>query len=196
FKHMTAVARLAQLVYRAACNDFAPVTQKILYKLLEIEQAGLTVDQRHQVHPEGVLQLRVLIQVVQDDFGYLAALELDDQAHAVLVGLVANIRNALDLSFVDQFGDAFLQGLLVDLIGKLVNDNRLAIALFGVFKMRLGTHDDASASGAVAFAHPGHAINNAARGKVRRRDELDELVDRALGMAQAIQTAVYHFGQI
>lgn len=62
--------------------------------------------------------------------------------------------------------------------------------------MRLGTHDHAAAAGAVAFAHARHAVDDAARGEVRRRDELDQLVDRAIRIAQAVQAAVDDFLQV
>src|SRR5690606_34895259 len=120
----------------------------------------------------------------------------DDQAHAVFVGLVANVGNAFDLAFVDQLGDTLLQGLLVYLVRKLVDDDGLSIAFLGIFEVRLGAHDDAAAAGAIALAHAAHAVDDAARGKVGRRDELDQLVDGAFGVAQAIQAAVYDLGQI
>ncbi|MNI21319.1 hypothetical protein D3C73_748370 [compost metagenome] len=193
---MAAFAGLAQLEHRAARDHFAAMLQEVIDHLLQVEQAGLAIDQRHQVHPEGVLQLRVLVQVVQHNLGHLAALELDDQAHAVLVGLVANIGDTFDLLVVDELGNAFLQRLLVDLVGNRVDDDGLAVALFHVFEVRLGAHDDAAATRAIAFAHAGHAIDDAARGEVRRRDDLDEFIDRAGRIAQAIQAAVDHFLQV
>ncbi|CAM5211795.1 hypothetical protein CDEN61S_03202 [Castellaniella denitrificans] len=60
-------------------------------------------------------------RVLQQTLGDFTALELDDQAHAVLVRFVADVGDALDLLFVDQLGDAFLQGLLVHLIGNGVD---------------------------------------------------------------------------
>ncbi|MNT09680.1 hypothetical protein D3C72_1444720 [compost metagenome] len=72
----------------------------------------------------------------------------------------------------------------------------MAVALFHVFEVRLGAHDDAAATGAIAFAHAGHAIDDAARGEVRRRDDLDEFIDRAGRIAQAVQAAVDHFLEV
>jgi hypothetical protein len=69
-------------------------------------QARLAVDQRHHVHAEGVLQLGLLVQVVEHHLGHFAALELDHQAHAGLVGLVADVGDAFDLLVAHQLGDA------------------------------------------------------------------------------------------
>ena len=70
-------------------HHLAPVGEEALEHLLQVQQARLAVDQRHHVHAEGVLQLRLLVQVVEDDLGDFAALQFDDDAHARLVGLVA-----------------------------------------------------------------------------------------------------------
>src|SRR3546814_14505186 len=48
---------------------FAPMPQEVLNKLLEVEQARLAIDQRHQIHAESVLQLGVLVQIIKNDLG-------------------------------------------------------------------------------------------------------------------------------
>ena len=94
--------------------------------LLEVEQAWLAIDQRHHVHAEGVLELRLLVQVVEHDLGHFAALEFDHDTHALLVGFVSDIGDAFDLLFADQFGDALELRALVHLVGQFVDDDRLA----------------------------------------------------------------------
>src|SRR5690606_15084655 len=112
-----------------------------------------------------------------NDFRYFPTLKLDDQAHAVLIGLVADVGDTFNTLLVDQFGDFLLQGLLVDLIRKRVNDDCLTIASINIFKVSRGAHDDSAAARTVTFAYPGHAVNNAARGEVRRRDHFHQFVD-------------------
>ena len=106
FENVATVARLAQLEARAPHDDLSPVLQEELEELLQIEQARLAVDQRDHVHAEAVLQLRQLVQVVEDDLGDFAALELDHHAHARLVRLVAQIGNAVELLLAHQLADA------------------------------------------------------------------------------------------
>ena len=78
------------------------VANEIKYKA-EVVRVLAVVDREH-VGAEGVLQLGVLVEVVQHHVGELAPLELDHHAHARLVGLVADVGNALDLLVVDQLG--------------------------------------------------------------------------------------------
>src|SRR6185503_20539937 len=117
-------------------------------------------DQRDHVDAEGVLQLRLLVQVVEDDLGHFAALELDHHAHAGLVAFVLDVADALELLLVDELGDALEQRLLVHLIGNLVDDDRLALAAVDLLEVALGAHDDAAATGAIALADAGEAVDD------------------------------------
>ena len=103
---MAPLARLAQLEHGAAGDDLAPVHEEELEELLEVQETRLVVDQRDHVHAEAVLQLRQLEEIVQHDVGDFAALELDDEAHALLVALVAQVRDAVELLVVDELADA------------------------------------------------------------------------------------------
>ena len=165
-------------------------------QVFQIAQAWLAVDQRHHVHAERVLQLRLLVQVVQYHFGHFAALELNDEAHARLVGFVLNVADALDFLLVHQFGHAFLQRLLVDLVGQLINDDGLSLAAVDVLKMALGAHDHAAPPGAVAVLDAVDAVDDAGRGEVRCRDDLHQLIDGGIRMVQQVQAGVHHFVQV
>ena len=62
--------------------------------------------------------------------------------------------------------------------------------------MDLGPHDHTTAASTIAFAHTGHAIDDAPGREIRRRNAFDQLIDGAFRIAQAIQAAFDHFGQI
>ena len=128
FEDMATITRLAQFKDITTRNDFAAVRQEAFQHLLQVEQARLAIDQRHHVHTEGVLQLRHLVQIVQDDVGDLATLQLDHDTHTGFIRLVADFRNAFDLLLIHQLGNLLEQGTFVDLVGQLINDDRLAIA--------------------------------------------------------------------
>jgi hypothetical protein len=152
-EHVAALARLAQGVHRAPRDDLAPVLEEDRDQVLEVAELRLAVDQRDHVDAERVLQLGLLVEVVEHDLGHLAALELDHDAHARLVGLVLDVADALQLLLVHQLGHPLEQVLLVHLVGDLVDDDRLALALVDVLEVALRAHHDPAAAGAVALAH-------------------------------------------
>ena len=53
--------------------------------------------------------VRVLVQLVQHHARDRVALQLDDDAHAVAVGLVAQVADALELLVAHQLGDVLDQ---------------------------------------------------------------------------------------
>ena len=171
--------------------------QEAFEHLLQVQQARLAIDQRHHVHAEGVLQLRLLVQVVEDDLGHFAALQLDDDAHAGLVRLVADIGDAFDLLLVDQLGDLFDQGLLVNLVGNLVDDDGLTIiALFHILDMGAAAHDDAAAAGPVAFANAHHAVDQRGGREVWRGNVFDQFINAQRRVFQQGQATGDHFVQV
>ena len=91
-------ARLAlgQLVLGAADDHLALVLDVVADHLAQRERARHAVDERDHVDAEGRLHRRVLEQLVEDDLGDRVALELDHEAHAALVGLVAQVGDLGD----------------------------------------------------------------------------------------------------
>ena len=69
------------------------------------------------LHAERRLQRRETIELVEHDVGHRVALELDHDAVAVAVALVAQVGNAVDVLVAHQFGDALDHRRLVHLIG-------------------------------------------------------------------------------
>ena len=112
FENVGALARLGEIENRAARDDLAPMPDEGLQHLLERHQLRLAVLQRHHVDAEHRLHRRLRVQVVEDDFGDLAALELDDDAHAVLVGLIAQAiaGDAIEQLLAHQLRDALNAG--------------------------------------------------------------------------------------
>ena len=124
---------------------------------------GRAVVERQHDHAEGGLHRGVLVELVQHDVGDGVALELDDDPHAVLVGLVVDPADALDLLLRRQLGDRLDQVLLVDLVGDLGDDDlRLARRLL-LLDLRPGPHDDAAAAGLVGLLDALAAVDVARR---------------------------------
>jgi hypothetical protein len=193
---VAAVARLAQVEHGAARHHLAAVAQEGLEELLEVQEPGLAVEKRDHVHAEALLHRRELVEMVQDDLGNLAALQLDHRAHPRLVGLVAQVGDALDALLAHQLPDLHQELRLVHLVGKLVDDDRLALALADVLEVGTRAHDHAAAAGAVALLQVRHAVDDARRRKVRSRHDLDQLVDGDVGVLQHREARVDDLPQV
>src|SRR5207302_229307 len=74
-----ALLRLAQPESRAADDDLDLVGDVVPHHLTDVESARYAVDERQHVDAEGVLQLRVLVEIVEHDLADRVALEHDDE---------------------------------------------------------------------------------------------------------------------
>ncbi len=96
-------------------DDLAAVLEEDLERVPQVQQLRPPVDDREHVDAERLLQRRVLVELVQQHLGDGVALEIDDDAHALAIGLVAEVGDAVELALVHQLGDALDQAGLVHL---------------------------------------------------------------------------------
>ena len=186
---MGAFLRFFELVLRAAGDDVFLVLDVVMKHLLEVQHLRLAVDEREHDDAEAVLELRVLVELVQDDVRVRVAAQVDDDAHAAAVGLVVEARDALDFLVADELRDAFDEARLVDLVRQLRDDDaRLAVRK----RLDAGVRahlDDATARRVGALDALG-AENEAGRREIRPLDDLHELFDRRVGVVDEHERAV------
>ena len=163
---MLALAGLAQQEDGAALHHVDAVIDEAANRLIESQLPRLPVEHREKDHREALLHLRVLVELVEHDLRLRAALEFDDDAHAVAVALIAHVADVVDDLVVHQLGDALDQLGLVHLVGNLGDDDRL-LFLGQVFDGHLGAHHEAAAAGVVGLRNAGLAVEEAAGGEVR-----------------------------
>ena len=196
FEHVGTRTRLAQIEDRPAGHHFPAMAQEGVEDFLQIQRLRLSAHQGHDIDAEHRLQLGLLVQLVQQHLGVLAALDLDDHAHAVLVGLVAQAigGDALDFLGLGQLGDLLDQPRLVHLIGQLGDDDRFAIALG--FDVGLAAHQNAAAAGTVGLADAVGAVDDARGRKVRPRNVLHQIFDAEVRLGDQRNQRIDHLGQI
>src|SRR5207247_2238077 len=135
--------RLFQIEAGAPQHYLAPMLEEDVQGVYQRELARLPVYDCEVDHAERLLHRGQLVEVVQHDVRYRIALQLHDDAHALAIGLVAKVRDALELLVVDQLGDALEQLGLVDLIRNLSYHDGHAFARFpGAVYGSSRAHDD------------------------------------------------------
>ncbi len=101
-QNVLALARLAQQVIGTAAHHIDAMIDEALQHVRQAQLARLPVDDGQHDDAEVDLQLGVLVEIVENHLGLLAALQLEDDAHAVAIAFVANFGDAFDPLVVDQ----------------------------------------------------------------------------------------------
>src|SRR5262245_4830529 len=166
-----------------ALNDF-----------LEIQCLRTAMINRQRIHAERNLELRVLIQIGDDDLRDAFALQFDNQP-AMFVRLVAHRADVGDDFVVDERSDLFFEPGTIDVEGNFRDDELLAVA-FEFLRA------DAAAQLYAAFA--GHEIildaldaaDDAASREVRAFDEFHQLGNRNAGFVNLRTDAINDFPEI
>ena len=126
----------------------------------------------------------MLVELVEHDLGDRVALELDHQAHAVLVGVVLDVGDAGDPLVVHHVGDLLDQAAvaaLLDHVGQLGDDDRL-LALLERLDVRAGLEPDPSPAAGVGLADAARPQDDPAGGEVGALQVLHQALDVDLGV--------------
>src|SRR6516162_7709106 len=142
------------------------MVEETLERFTKIQQLRLAVDDGEHVDAERLLQRGVLVKLVENDVRRGVALELDHDAHAFPVRLVADIGNAFDLFIIDQVGYLLDQPLaLFDHERNFTDDDLLFARALDRLGESFAAHlDDALAFG-VSLDDRFHTINKPPVGK-------------------------------
>ena len=142
----------------------------------------------------------VLEEQVLDLGGRAVLLQDDDDAHAVAAGFVAQVRDALDLAVAHEVGDLLDERGLVHLVGELGDDDlRAAAARAFFFDGRARVHDDAAVAFAIRQAHLLAILadeGDAVRREVRALHDLEEVIERGLGVIDEQADGVAEFAEV
>ena len=163
--------------------------------LAQIQHPRLVVHQGEHDHAEGRLHGRMLEELVQDHRRELAFFKVDRDAHAFAVRLIADLRDAGDLFFLDELGDPFEQPGLVHLVGKLGHDDAFAVSL-ALLDHGPCAHLDDAAAGQIGLPDPFIAVDETGRREIRSLDHGHEFRDRDLGLVDHHQQSVHDLGEI
>ena len=172
-----AVARLVELELGAAGDDLLTELDKRLDDVAQVEQLGPAAADRQHVGGERSLRRGVPPQLVQHHLGRGVALQLDDDAHAVPVGLVADVADALDPLVLGRLRDALDQRVLALLIGNLGQHDRAAVVAADLHLVARAD-DYGAAPALVRGTRAGAAEDDRAGREIRTRHDRDQLLQR------------------
>ena len=187
--------RLAQFILGPAHDDIVTVLEVVEDHLPQVQQLRTPLDQGNVVDREAGLELRVLVQLVEDHVRDGVPLEIKHDPHALPVGLVPDLADAVNLLVVDEVSGLANHVGLVDLVGNLL-DNDLLLAGAGLLETGLAAHHDPAAAGLVGILHPFHPVDDTAGGEVWSLDVLHQPLHGDVRLVDHRHAAIDHLRQV
>ena len=191
-QNVSALLGLFEVELRAARHHVHLEVDIVLQHVFERERLRLAVHNREHNHTERRLHLREAVELIQNNLRGSVALDGDDDHHAVAVGVVIDVGDALDTLLLDEIGDALNQPRLVHLIRQLGHDDVVPAVLL-LLDLGPRAHGDAAAARRVGGADAGAAHDDAAGREIRPLDVLHQLVKPRVGVVDEAAHAVDDF---
>ena len=193
---MLAVLGPLQLELRPPRDHLVAVVDEVLQDLPEIHLLRDAVRQREHDRAEGRLHLRVLVELIEHHRGHGVALQLDDDPDSLLIGFVAQVRDALELLREHEVARLLDDALRRHLVGELRHDDLVAARGLFFFDHRPRAHGDAAAPLLVDLLDPLLPVDDPARGEIRPFDELPEVLDGRVGVIDEMGDRLDHLGEV
>ena len=195
FQDVGPLQSLPEIESRAPADDGGAVVDKDLEHLDQGKHARTPVHDRQHDHAERILKLRMLVEIVQDDFRLLAAFQFDDDSHPVAVRLVANVGNPIDLLVLNKARNALNGAGFVYLVGNFRNHN-LLLVFCRPFDGRFGAHRERASARSVGFLDPLATVDMRSGGKVRAGDNFKNLIQRRVGPLNQQHRGIDQLGKV
>ena len=195
FQNVGALLGLLQIKGGTPAHDLRLERHIALQHGFQCHGLGHAAVQRQQMHAHGVLQLGIAVQLVQHHLRVRVLFQLDDDPHAVAVGLVVQVADALDALFLHQIRDVLDQAGLVDHVGDLGDDD-LEPAVLLLLDLGAAAQGDLAAAGGVGGTDAAAAHDDAAGGEVGALDVLHQAGQVDVRIVDQGHRALDHLGQV
>ena len=192
FQDMGALLAFVEVIPGSPGDDIDLMLQELLQHLLQVQHLGLAVHDAEHVHAEGILQLGMLIELVQDHIGIHILPELDvDLRIGALAGGIVDIGNAVDLLLLHQISNLLNHAGAIHQIGQLLHHNAVLAVLHGL-NFTHGPHLHLAAAGAIGLLDASSAENLGACGEIRSLDNAEKLLHGGFPVLYAVFNDAVH----
>ena len=191
---MCALLCLAQIVAGAANHNVVAMLNEVANAILEGKHFRTSVHEGNAVDGETRLEGCHLEQLIEHNVGIGFALQINNDTHAIAVGFIVDIADAINSLFVYQIGNALDELCLVDTVGNLAHHNLVVERT--IFYIRTRAHNNATLTSFVGTSDTLHTHDVSTRGEVGGLDILHQSLNVYVGVVDIGHAAVNNLAQI
>src|SRR5699024_6387460 len=174
---------------RPFINDFLLMIYIACQNLFQSEQFRRPIADCDHIEVIRDLQVRTLVQVVDDAFDVRIFTDFNRYSQALPVGFIPDFQNTVDFSIRTDFINLFDQICLINFEWQLGHCNQFFTAA-EIFSFDLRTDDDSAASGFISFFQFILPLNDAAGRKIRTFHNLKQLINFDSGFIDDLQCRI------
>ena len=119
FQNMSPLLRFVEIILCPSGDDFLLMHQVVHQNIPDVHHLRFAVHQRKVDDTERILQLRMLIELVENDVGIGIPADFNADFHSLTARVIAKRCDAVDLFISDEIRDRLDEPCLVDKIGEL-----------------------------------------------------------------------------
>ena len=134
-------------------------------------------------------------QLVEYDVSRRIALQIDDDAHALAAGFVADVGHALNALVFGRFGNLLDKPGFANLKRYTGKDDRATVS-FAFLNLMPGTLHDGALALAICRTRAASAEDQRASREIRGWDDVDQFIDRNRRIVDIGQAGLDYFAQI
>ena len=176
----------------------AAVDDRLLMSDIEVEYLGereylrLVVYEREHIYSAGVLELRVLVELIENYLTVGVALVLDNDTHTVSARLVAKLGDTLNSLILNKSCDSLAEHALVDSVGYLGNYDPVLV----FFDIRLCANHDSSLTRGISLKDAVRAVDSRVGRKIGALEVFHKLGNSGLGVVHTVDGSVDNLTEI
>ncbi len=192
---MRALLGLGEVELGAAAHHDLAVPDVLVDEPAQVQDLGPVVDEGEHDGAERRAERRVHVELVQHDLGIRVLLQLDHDAHAVAIGLVAQVADAGDLRLAHEVGNLLEERGLVHLERDLGRDEAHAPAP-SLLDLHARPHADQAAAVQQAVADALRAVDDSTGREVRALHDLQQVFGRGVRMLDHVDDRVADLAEV
>ena len=193
---MVALLGLTLEVCGTTCDHVKLMAHPVADERVQAQCTRHAVDQCQHVGTESLLQLRVLIQIVENHLRHGVTLEYEHESlTGTSGGFVTHIGDALDFAVTHRFTDGYDQSIWVHLIWQFGDHQaHAALDFLGVYDR---THGDQASTGTVGLFDALVTENRRTGREIRPLDNADQIVEQFFAAGfRMVQCPMHAFGHL
>ena len=181
---------LVKLELRAAVYDAFLMCDIVVEYLCKVQDLWLVFDECEHNYCTGILELRILVELVEEYLSVDITAMLDNYPHTVTSRFVTQVGDTLDTLFLCKRCDSLAEHTLVYLIRYLGDNDAVMLLIY----LGIRSDRDPAFTCQICLFYSVSTVDSSTRREIRSLNELHKIEYRAVGVLHTVDSGINDLG--